>query len=270
MIDYDRYRATIFSKKGGWQIGSGIETHGYSLLDEIHGKCSLFQVMILNVTGRLPERRLADLVEGVFICSSWPDPRIWCNKLGAFSAMTRTSATAAIAAGGLAGDSKLYGAGTGVSIDAFITEADQRINNEGWSLPSFMEAVAYKNGKLQAPGYARPLAKGDERVVAMRRYASELGFQPGHFESLANRIEDYLFERDGEGLNSSGYFVVFMKDQGYTIDEIMGIAAWAIATGVYASYFEYVDQPPGIFLPLRISDIVYSGPAKRKTPPRDE
>ena len=207
MIDYDRYRGTIFSSKGGWKIGSGIETHGYSLLEEIHGKCSLFQVMILNVTGRLPERRLADMVEGVFICSSWPDPRIWCNKLGVFSAMTRTSATAAIAAGGLAGDSKLYGAGTGPSIEAFMTLADQLINEEDWSVADFMEAHAFKNGKLQAPGFARPLAKGDERVVAMRRYAKELGFDTGRFEDLANRMEDYLAEKAGESLNSSGYFV---------------------------------------------------------------
>ena len=38
MIDYERYRGTIFSRKGGWRMGSGIDTHGYSLLDDIHGK----------------------------------------------------------------------------------------------------------------------------------------------------------------------------------------------------------------------------------------
>ena len=270
MTDYDRLRGAIFSRKGGWKIGSGIETHGYSLLDEIHGKCSLFQVMILNVTGRLPEKRLADVVEGVFICSSWPDPRIWCNKLGAFSAMTRTTPTAAVAAGGLAGDSKLYGVGTGRSIESFITLADRMINHENWSVQEFMEKHAFSNGKLQAPGFARPLAKGDERVVAMRRYARELGFETGRFEKLANEMEDYLSTKAGEGLNSSGYFVVFMKDQGYSIDEIIGIAAWAISTGVYASYFEYIAQAPEAFLPLRISDIDYTGPEVRKTPVRDD
>lgn len=269
MIDYDRYRGTIFSRKGGWRVGVGIETHGYSLLDDIHGKCSLFQVMIMNVTGKLPERRLADMVEGLFICSSWPDARIWCNKLGAFSAATRTSATAAIAAGGLAGDSKLYGAGAGRAIDAFINSAYQHINVEKWSVGDFIETYAYKYGKLQAPGFARPLAKGDERVVAMRHHANELGYSTGPFESLANLVEDYLSAKEGEGLNSAGYFVVFMKDQGFTIEQIMGIGAWAISTGVYASYFEYIDQAPEVFLPLKVDDIDYAGPAIRDVPDRD-
>ena len=270
MIDYDKHRATIFAKKGGWRIGTGIETHGYSLLDDILGKCSLFQVMIMNVTGRLPERRLADLVEGLFICSSWPDARIWCNKMGAFSAATRTSPTAAVAAGGLAGDSRLYGSGTGRAINDFAELANFHVRKQGMPVADFVDRYAYKNGKLQAPGFARPLAKGDERIPALRNYASSLGFEPGPYEDLANRIEDCLSQRDGEGMNSAGYFVCFMKDRGFSVEHIMGIAAWSIATGVYASYFEYIDQDPDVFLPLKVADIDYIGPPRRSTPPRDE
>ena len=104
----------------------------------------------------------------------------------------------------------------------------------------------------------------------MRRHANELGYSTGPYESLANLVEDYLSAKEGEGLNSAGYFVVFMKDQGFTIEQIMGIAAWAISTGVYASYFEYIDQAPEVFLPLRVDDIDYVGPAIRDVPDRDD
>ena len=270
MTDYDRYRGTIYSRKGGWRVGSGITTHGHSLLDDIHGKCSVFQVMIMNITGTLPERRLADFVEGLFICLSWPDPRIWCNKIGAFSAMTRTSPTVAIAAGGLAGDSKMYGPGTIPDVDSFMQSAHDFITVGGGSVEEFVDRKAYRGGKLYAPGFARPLARGDERITAMRRYAHELGFEAGLYEILMNRIEDRLAIKEGEGLNLAGYITAFLRDQGYNLEEVVGIVAWSVSTGVYAAYFEYIDQDPEAFLALKVDDIDYVGPAIRDVPDRDD
>lgn len=266
--DWDKYRGKIYSNKGGWTVGKGIMTHGYSLLDDIHGKCSMFQVMMLNITGRLPERRLADLVEGLFITLSWPDARIWCNKMGVFSAMTRTSCTAAIAAGGLAGDSKMYGAGTGKSIGPFMQKAYENIVINKESVESFIDNNCYVNGKLFAPGFARPLAKGDERIPAMRKLAKDLGFNVGPYSKMLDDMEIYLDKKDGEGLNLSGYFTGFMLDQGFTMDEIMGIAAFSVTGGVYAAYFEYIDKSPNSFLSLRVDDIEYIGHKSRKVPKR--
>ncbi len=267
---WDKYRGQIYSQKGGWTVGKGITTHGYNLLGEIHGKCSMFQVMIMNITGILPERRLADLVEGLFISLSWPDPRIWCNKMGVFSALTGSSITSAIATGGLAGDSKMYGPGTGQSIGPFFDLAYRSIVENGETIESFIEGNCYKHGKLFAPGFARPLAKGDERIPAMRKLALDLGFESGPLENMVNEMESYLEKKSGEGLNLSGYFTAFMMDQGYSIDEIIGIAAFSVTGGVYASYFEYVNQPPNAFLTLRIDDIEYVGKKARKVPKRNK
>jgi len=266
--NWDQYRGQIYSLKGGWTVGKGIMTHGYSLLDDIHGKCSMFQVLIMNVTGRLPERRLADLVEGLFITLSWPDPRIWCNKVGVFNAMTRASAIAAITSGGLAGDSRLYGASTGHSIGPFFKKAYKHIIEQGESTEQFIEDHCYKAGQLVAPGFARPLAKGDERIPAMRKLARELGFEVGANMRMVSDMETYLNSKEGEGLNLSGFFSAFMLDQDYTMDEIMGIAALSVTGGIYAAYFEYINQSPNDFLPLRVEDIKYIGPESRKVPHR--
>ncbi len=268
MNKWDKHRGNIFSKKGGWTIGKGIITHGYNLLDDIHGKCSMFQVMILNITGRLPERRLADLVEGMYITLSWPDARIWCNKMGVFNAMTHSSITTAIAAGGLAGDSKMYGAGTGKSIGPFFEKAYKDIVQQGVSVETFIETNCYKNGKFIAPGFARPLAKGDERIPAMRNLAKKLGYEVGPYSQMVDDMETFLNNKAGEGLNLSGFFSAFMLDQGFTMDEIMGIAAFSVTGGVYAAYFEYINQPPNIFLALRVDDIDYIGPKLRNTKKR--
>jgi citrate synthase len=183
--------------------------------------------------------------------------------------MSRSSPITAIVAGGLAGDSTMYGAGTVQAIEIFIETALSQINEKNMSIEKFINNFAYKNGRLVAPGFARPLARGDERVPAMRRYAESLGYKAGKFETLANSIEAVLNERAGEGLNIAGYFTAFMKDQGYSIDEIMGIAALSVTTGIYAGYFEYIKQAPEAFLSLKVSDIQYTGQSIRKVPSRD-
>jgi citrate synthase len=266
VMKWDKYRGNIYARKGGWEIGKGIMTHGYSLLDDIHGKCSMFQLMIMNVTGKLPEKRLADMLEGFFICMSWPDPRIWCNKMGVFSAQTKSFVTAAIAAGGLAGDSKIYGPGSGRTVGPFMRLAHQSIVEKKISVGEFIQLHGYRRGKLYAPGFARPLARGDERVPAMRELAERLGYQNGEYMEMANKIEAYLEEKEGESLNLAGYFAAFMMDQGFTDEQIMGVTAISVTGGVYAAYFEYVDQSPNTFLPLKVTDIEYIGPATREVP----
>jgi citrate synthase len=266
--DWDQYRGKIYSRKGGWTMGQGIQSHGYSLLDEIHGKATMTQLMIMNITGSLPEARLAQFVDGFFICLSWPDTRIWCNKIGVFSALTRSSITAAIAAGGLAGDSKIYGAGTARAVSKFVDLAYQQIIEKRLSIKDFFDNFAYERGKLKAPGFARPLAKGDERIPAMTRLARKLGYKTGTYMQMVTDMEAYLVESQGEGMNLAGYFTAFMKDQGFSVDEIEGIAAFAVSGGVYAAYFEYINQSPNSFLPLRVNDIEYIGPEARKVPKR--
>jgi hypothetical protein len=61
-----------------------------------------------------------------------------------------------------------------------------------------------------------------------------------------------------------------MYDREYSMHELMGITAWCISTGVYASYFEQIDRPPEAFLALKVDDIDYAGPAIRDVPDRDD
>ena len=100
----------VFSYTGGWFPGRGVYSHGFSMLEELVGKKSYFQIMILNATGKLVEKPLADWVEAIFGCLSWPDPRIWCNQIGALAGTARASNLAATVMGCLATDSRTYGA----------------------------------------------------------------------------------------------------------------------------------------------------------------
>lgn len=261
---WDMRRNIIRSRKGGAIIGSGqIFSHGYSMLEDLLGKTSYFQVLVLNITGRLPEERLAKWIEATFICLSWPDPRIWCNQIGSLGGTLRSSPVAAITAGALASDSTLYGPGTALSATHFITTAFQK-NKNGASIEEIIREYR-RNPHSQPiiPGYARPLSYGDERVIAMENITKNLGFDIGEHTKLAYEIQSYLFNNYSETLNLAGYLAAFLSDRGISARESYCIYSLCTVNGIHACYTEAFDNPPESFLPLKCEDIEYKGKAYR-------
>ncbi|MEW5786998.1 MAG: hypothetical protein AB1899_04000 [Pseudomonadota bacterium] len=265
---WDARRGIFHTRKGGWVIGEAVYNHGYSMMDDLVGHCSFFQVLLLNVTGRLPERRLADWLEATFICLSWPDPRIWCNQVGALAGSARTSPAAAVAAGCLAADSRLYGPGVLEAATAFIVAALDR-QRAGWTAERIVaDALARLpgQGRPVLVGYARPIATGDERVAAMARVAHELGYPDGPHLQLAWSIDAVLGRDHDEGINLAGYVAAFLSDQGYQGHEIARIYSAWVNSGVHACYAEARDRPADTFLPMRCDDVEYCGIPPRPLP----
>ena len=261
---WDANRCSIHTRKGGLLVGKGAFCHGYDIPNTLMGHATYFQVLILNATGRLVERRLADWLEAAFIGVSYPDPRIWCNQIGAIGGTLRTSPVAAVAGGILASDSRMYGPGTSVEAMEFIQDAF--LKKKSGLTPEEIVAAALKRhgGKPYFTGYARPAFKGDERLPAMERVTEALGFQNGGHLTLAKEIEKILLEFYDEGLNLTGYMAAFLSDQDFTPQETYRICAVIVASGVLACYVDSSERPSGTFLPFRCDDINYIGPSLRR------
>jgi hypothetical protein len=264
---WDERRGTIRSRTGGAVLGEGrVFTHGYSLLEDLAGKFSFFQVMALNATGKLPDPSLARWMEAAYICMSWPDPRIWCNHVGALAGTTRTSAVAGTVAGILAADSTMYGTLPLREGVRFITSAVAK-RKQGVSVEEIVRQECDRHGgKPAIVGYARPIARGDERVIALERITADLGFQLGEHLSLAYQVQEILLRDFDESMNVNGYTSAFLSDQGYSADEIYNLSAMCVFSGVMACFLEESNKAPGSFLPLRCEDIEYQGKAPRPLP----
>ena len=265
----EQKRGKIFSKTGGWFPGRGVFCHGYSMLEELVGKKSYFQILVLNATGKLIEKPLADWVEAIYGCLSWPDPRIWCNQIGALAGAARTSVVAATTIGSLAADSRSYGPYTLLGGVEFIQDAFRQ-HQAGATAEDIVEKITAANrGKPYIVGYIRPIAKGDERLEAMEKFSKTLGFQVEPHLTLAYEIEQVLMRRFDEGMNINGYMSAFLSDQGFTADEVYRMFAGMVASGVTACYLDTYHRPPETFLPLRCDDIDYQGAAPRTVPDAD-
>jgi len=262
---WDEYRQVVRSYNGGWRIGKGVYCHGHSIMDDLVGNISYMQMIILNVTGHLPERRLADWFEARQICMSWPDPRIWCNQVGALAGTLRTSVVAATTAGVLASDSRAYG-GPRTIIEGmyFIQEALHDYNNGLTADDIVQQFCTRHSGKPTIMGYARPIAKGDERIAAMERVRLSLGFDVGPHLTLANRIEQVLMEHYDEGMNINGYVSAFLSDQGYSAEDASRISTVLVSSGVTACYVDTMKRPAETFSSVRCEDVIYEGPPPRK------
>lgn len=265
---WDDQRGVIRTRIGGWKIGKGITSYGYSLIDELLGKSAYFEILILSITGKLPEQRLAKWAEGVYSCMSFPDPRIWCNQIGTLAGTMKASPVSGITAGVLASDSRMYGPGTVPASFEFLSFAMQQHQN-GMDIKGIVETKSRRPGsKPIIPGYGRPIATGDERVAAMNKVSENLGFEWGPYMLLAREIDHYLLKNYGESMNLLTFTVAFLRDQQWELEHIRQIASLIVTAGVAACYSEAYEKPAETFLSLRCEDIDYRGAGPRKVPER--
>ncbi|HFE32193.1 MAG TPA: hypothetical protein ENJ17_02655 [Gammaproteobacteria bacterium] len=263
---WDEHRGNIRTQKGGWVIGRGVYISGYSLLDDLVGNVSYFQSLILNVTGELPSEPIGRWVEALYQCMSFPDSRIWCNQIGTLGGTLRVSSAAGITAGILASDSRMYGPGTISLVYDFLSKGLLEYAEGKGVSEIIRNKVGTKQKQVVIPGYGRPLATGDERVVAMERVSKELDLVAGPSLQFAYAVEQYIQETQGESMNLAAYLVSGMMDLGWTLPQIQQICAIIVTSGVAACYSEAYDNPPESFLPLRCEDIEYRGHAPRPVP----
>ena len=259
--NWDRARGTIRSKIGAWRVADGkIYNCNYSMLDDFVGSWSWFQVMALNATQIEIERRLAEWLEAVFICISWPDSRIWCNQVAAFAGTTRTPAVAAVCAGLLASNSRIYGIGPIKRISEFLITVKNNLTQSN-DVPNFIRNYAtQKNGQLYVPGYARPIARGDERVSVMYKLSyKNFKYQKGEHVRAAFILHDYLEENYNESINIGGFICAFLLDQKFTPVQISRLFTLITNGGMHACYADAADREVLSYLPLRCIDIEYIG-----------
>jgi hypothetical protein len=263
---WDSRRGRIITRKGGWRIGAGVSVHGHALFGELVGQRGFFELLYLEVLGSLPEPRLARWIEGSFMCLSFPDPRIWCNQIGALAGSARCTPTAAICAGVMASDSTLYGPGTTRAACDFLLAAHAALA-AGETAEQFVQRQTTRSGRVRAPGFTRPIADGDDRVTALAQLSAALGYSDGEYLGLAWRIDALLRARGGNSLNMLGYVAAFLLDRGLDVEQGLRLYSLAVNAGVHACFAEAADEPAAAFLPLRCADIEYIGHPARELPP---
>lgn len=260
---WDLRNKQIFSDVGHWQGGVDVTVEGCSLMNELMGKTSWVQLIVLNATGKLPTRSVADWIEVCFMGLSYPDSRIWCNQISAYAGDTKTTVVAAASSAILAADSRAYGGSQArlLSMD-FQLRAYKRYK-AGESFADILSMAKFSKGKPIITGFARPIDRDDERLQPFEKTQDQLGLEVGPYLTFAKELSCYLDQHYNLSMNCGGYASAFLLDQGFTPNEGYRINSFAVISGAVACYRNVEKQPANSFLPLKCNDIKYTGKAPR-------
>ena len=223
-----------------------------------------FGLCAFGITGRqLPPAQLR-LFSSVWVWTSYPDARLWNNRVAALAGATRSTPNLGISAGQAITEATIYGRGNEFrALDFFIKT--RKALQAGITLADHLESFLSNGGRMA--GYGRPISSSDERMPLTLGLARELGLADGPYLALAFEIDRY-FESTGRPLrmNLSALLSAFAGDFGWSPREFNMIMFTTFLAGMYPCYLEAADKPPGAVFATRCEDVQYEGVASRPWP----
>lgn len=220
-----------------------------------------FSLCAFGIFGRHVPREQIQLMTTAFVYSSYPDARLWNNRVAALAGTTRSTPNLAISAAQAISEATIFGRGNEFRALDFFYKTQQALD-AGSTLPDYLENFLRSGGRLA--GYGRPISTSDERMPLTLGLAKELGLIDGPYLKLAFDIDRY-FESTGRPLrmNLSSLLSAFAADFGWTTREFNMQLFCAFLAGMYPCYLEAADKPAGATFPTPCADVRYEGPAPR-------
>lgn len=236
---------------------------GHDLHKDLPG-IAWFDLCALGATGHRLSPQQRQLMEAIWVWTSYPDARIWNNRVAALGGTARTTPTLALAAANAVSEATIYGRRNEFKALAFFKRVHARMQ-EGATLAQALDEHLRTQGKL--PGYGRPIAAHDERIPPTMKLARELGVADGPHVTLAFEIERHLKEL-GKPLqmNLGALVSAFGADFGFTPREFNLYCFAGFTGGMQPVYLEAADKPPGSVFPTPVGSVAYSGVGRREWP----
>lgn len=220
------------------------------------------ELLLFGITGRRFTERQVRLFETIWaLGTSYPDPRIWNNRVASLAGTARSTANLGVAAAVAVSEASIYGRRPDVrAIDFLIRTHKKRSSGQDlWQL--ILEELEHNRG---IPGYGRPLTNKDERIRPVCEVARELGFGDGPHLRLIFEIEDLLIaNRYRMRMNAAALGAALAADQGLSVREYYMYLIPSFLGGMLPCFIESADREEGAFLPLACAQLTYEGPAPR-------
>jgi len=220
-------------------------------------------LLLLGVTGRRLSENQIRLFDAIWAMSvSYPDPRIWNNRVAALAGTVRSTAGLASAGAAAISEAQIFGGRANIAAVDFIIEAKKLVDN-GQDLESVIKNELKTNRAIY--GYGRPIVREDERNQPILNIAKDLGLADGPHLKLALEVNKILSEgRWRMKMNITGLAAALGADQGLSAREYYHWVVNCFLAGIVPCYIDAKDHPEGTFFPLSCNRISYSGAQDRK------
>lgn len=236
---------------------------GFDLHSEFE-QADWIDLYIFSITGRRLSAPELKLLQTIWVYTSYPDVRLWCNRVTALTASSRGTAAQGLGAALAVSEAAIYGRQPEIGAADFLVRALAR-RTAGEDLEQIVREELARYPRLM--GYGRPVAADfiDERIPLTLAAQKRIGIPMGPHLQLAFDIEVVLERILGRRLpmTYSSVVVAIPLDMGLSPLECYLYMQPSFVAGMIPCYLEALERPPGATFPLRSTSIHYDGAPSR-------
>ncbi len=244
------------TKVGACWPGTRAVFRGHDLHQDLHD-ADWLGLYLFGVTGRQFTPQQIKLLHGMWVITSYPDARIWNNRVAALAGSSRSSPVLGISAALAVSEARIYGGGPGLRAIDFFQRASQALAT-GQSLQEFI-AEELKHRHIY--GYGRPIDSRDERLPWLAALAKENGLDQGPHFKMAFEVERILLGMGKPHLlmNYAGMTAALGADLGLTPRQFHLFRVPMFLAGMPPCWSEASENPEGTLFPVSCEKIQYEG-----------
>jgi hypothetical protein len=257
----EKYEDNWQTSMGGLLPDGNVLLRGENIFTDL-SEDRWMEFLLFAVTGR-KDAGLARLIEAVWIiCTSYPDPRIWNNRVAALAGTTRSTGVLATAGALAVTEAMIYGARAILGASDFLYRLENRLN-ENVCLDEIVlgELKQFRN----VYGFGRPVLAEDERVKPMMEFAQSRGYGQGKYIKLVFEVDEFFKQsRYKYRVNIAAVTGGLLADEGVKPREFYDMTTLAFTGGYMPCYADAVNKPEGALFPMRTDHIQFTGAAKQR------
>ncbi len=248
------------SRMGAFYPGSHVIFRGHNLHTELKDM-DWMELYVFGITGRRFTREQVRLMHAMWTYTSFPDARLWNNRVAALAGSSRSTGTLGVAAALAVSEATIYGAGNYTRAIDFLIRTQQQLDNGGDLTDCIREEL---ESQRSIGGYGRPIINEDERIQPLLALTRSLGLDQGKYLRLAFAVEEKLLAgRWRMKMNYVALAAALVADMGFSPREYYLFAFPAFMAGMLPCFIEAADRPEGSLYPVSCNDILYEGQARR-------
>lgn len=256
--------AALFEHEDNWVTrmgmvfaGERVVFRGKDLFSELRD-IRWMELFLFGITGRRFTENQVRLFETIWtLGTSYPDPKIWNNRIASLAGTARSTCALGIGAAISISEATIYGRRPDVRAIDFLFRA-RRMLESGMVLPEII-STELKKFRVIA-GYGRPMINADERIRPVREVADSLGFGDGFYLGLIFRIEEAILDmRYRYKLNAAALGAALAADQGLSTTEYYLYLNPSFIAGMMPCYIEASEKEEGTFMPMPCHRLTYLG-----------
>lgn len=254
------------SKVGLWIPGKEVKLYNEDLFT-IHKKVDTwYEYLMFSITGernRFTKNQLVCLEKMWTYIMTYPDHKIWINRVASLAGTAGTSPQIAISSANTCGSGRIFSTNVTSKVGKFLVDVDSQLKDKS------LVNVLIENGyKTKTPvSFDRPLSALDERINSTIILLKETDNFNNKYITLLFEINHILmnvFKRNDIKMTIGALVGAIFLDFKIKPLEAELLTPIMLIGGVIPCFTDTFTEKKGSFLPMGIDSIEYIGPAPRK------